>query len=61
MGACRTKNTHRQAKRLCSGRQRWKSGKEIRNVQLQAVLLGSSMRFDKRKGIKERKSKKKVK
>ena len=29
--------------------------KEIRNVRLYAVLLGSSMRFDKRKEIKEKK------
>ena len=29
--------------------------KAVRNVRLQAVLLGSSMRFDKRKGIKEKK------
>ena len=35
--------------------QDWRAGKEIRSVRLQAVLLGSSMRFDKRKGIKEKK------
>jgi hypothetical protein len=29
--------------------------KAVRDVRLQAVLLGSSMRFDKRKGIKEKK------
>lgn len=29
--------------------------KAVRNVRLQAVLLRSSMRFDKRKGIKEKK------
>ena len=35
--------------------QDWRAGKEIRNVRLQAVLLGSNMRFDKRKEIKEKK------
>ena len=35
--------------------QEWRAGKEIRNVRLQAVLFDSSMRFDKRKGIKEKK------
>ena len=32
-----------------------RAGKEIRNIRLQAVLLGSNMRFDKRKEIKEKK------
>ena len=35
--------------------QDWRAEKEIRNVRLQAVLLGSSMRFDKRKKGKEKK------
>ena len=35
--------------------QDWRAGKEIRSVRLQAVLLGSNMRFDKRKEIKEKK------
>lgn len=35
--------------------QDWRAGKEIRNIRLQAVLLGSNMRFDKRKEIKEKK------
>ena len=35
--------------------QDWRAGKEIRNDRLQAVLLGSNMRFDKRKEIKEKK------
>ena len=40
--------------------QDWRAEKAIRNVRLYAVLLGSNLRFDKRKEIKE-KSKKKVK
>ena len=35
--------------------QDWRVEKAVRNVRLQAVLLGSNMRFDKRKGIKEKK------
>ena len=36
--------------------QDWRSEKEIRNVRLYAVLLGSNMRFDKRKEMKEKKA-----
>ena len=35
--------------------QDWRAEKAIRKVRLQAVLLGSNMRFDKREGIKEKK------
>ena len=55
MGACRTRMPIDKQRDYAVEGQDWRAGKEIRSVRLQAVLLGSSMRFDKRKGIKEKK------
>ena len=54
--ACRTKNAHRQAKRLCSGRPRLKSGKRDKECSATSCPVRQQHEIRQKKGDKREKA-----